>query len=315
MALIGNSNSEKIWNYLKEKIGNEYGVAGLLGNIDAESALRPNNLQNTYERSLGFSDNEYVSAVDSGKYTNFVHDCAGFGICQWTYHSRKRKLLDYAKSTNRSIGDLEMQLDFLYKELSTGYKSVLTALKNATSVKEASNVVLFKFEAPADQGVAVQDKRASFGQKYYDKYATKSAPSQPTTPSKPASSNDVIYVVKRGDTLSKIASQYGTTYQELAQYNNISNPNFIRIGQKIKIPASGATKNWTPKVGDIVVYNGNQHYVNANALVGKKCKGGKAKITQIYQLGKSKHPYHLIAVSGSGSDVYGWVNAGTFTKA
>ena len=44
------------------------------------------------------------------------------------------------------------------------------------------------------------------------------------------------------------------------------------------------------------------------------CKSGKAKITQIYQLGKSKHPYHLVRVSGSGATVYGWVDAGTFEK-
>ena len=72
---------------------------------------------------------------------------------------------------------------------------------------------------------------------------------------------------------------------------------------------------WTPKVGDIVKYTGTVHYASANTIVAKHCKGGKAKITSIYQLGKSKHPYHLKAVAGGGSTVYGWVNAGTFTKA
>lgn len=74
-------------------------------------------------------------------------------------------------------------------------------------------------------------------------------------------------------------------------------------------------KAWTPAVGDIVVYNGTTHYTSANASAAKSCKGGKAKITQIYRLGKSKHPYHLVRVSGSGATVYGWVDAGTFTKA
>lgn len=74
-------------------------------------------------------------------------------------------------------------------------------------------------------------------------------------------------------------------------------------------------KPWTPAVGDTVIYNGTTHYTSANASAAKSCKGGKAKITQIYQLGKSKHPYHLVRVSGSGATVYGWVNAGTFTKS
>lgn len=47
--------------------------------------------------------------------------------------------------------------------------------------------------------------------------------------------NEVVYIVKSGDTLSKIASKYGTTYQHLAQVNGISNPNKIYVGQKIVI--------------------------------------------------------------------------------
>lgn len=45
----------------------------------------------------------------------------------------------------------------------------------------------------------------------------------------------VYYVVKRGDTLSGIASKYGTTYQRLAQINGIANPNIIYVGQKIRV--------------------------------------------------------------------------------
>lgn len=62
------------------------------------------------------------------------------------------------------------------------------------------------------------------------------------------------------------------------------------------------------KVGSIVQFTGNKHYTSANAASGKNCKPGKAKITQIYQPGKSKHPYHVVSVSGGGSNVYGWVN-------
>ena len=70
--------------------------------------------------------------------------------------------------------------------------------------------------------------------------------------SKPAASNnsDVVYVVQRGDTLSKIAAQYGTTYQKLAAYNNISNPSLIRVGQEIRIPGVAADRVYTVKSGD-----------------------------------------------------------------
>lgn len=171
MALVGSTNEEKIWNYLKSKGLNDFGVSGLMGNLYAESGLKPKNLQNTGNTKLGMTDDEYVIAVDNEIYTNFVKDSQGFGIAQWTYWSRKQNLLNYAKSICKSIGDLEMQLDFLYKELNEGYKSVLNTLKNATTVLQASNDVLLKFERPADQSIAVQNKRASYGQKYYDKYA------------------------------------------------------------------------------------------------------------------------------------------------
>lgn len=66
------------------------------------------------------------------------------------------------------------------------------------------------------------------------------------------------------------------------------------------------------KVGDIVNYKGTTHYTSANATTPKYCKGGLAKITQIYQLGKSKHPYHLVRESGKGATVWGWVDANSF---
>lgn len=171
MALIGKNNEERIWNFLKSKGLNAYGVAGLMGNLYAESALDPQNLQNTYERSLGFTDAEYTAAVDSGNYSNFVRDSAGYGLAQWTYWSRKEALLAYAEAAGTSIGDLETQLSFLYKELCESYASVLAVLKTATSVRQASDVVLTKFERPADQSENTKTKRAGYGQTYFDRYA------------------------------------------------------------------------------------------------------------------------------------------------
>ena len=163
-------NEKKIWDYLLGKIGNAFGVAALMGNLKAESSLNPRNLQNSYEKKLGMTDDEYTHAVDSGTYTNFVRDAAGYGLAQWTYWSRKQNLLNFAKERGTSIGDLEMQLDFLWKELGS-YKTVLAALKEAKSVREASDVVLTKYEKPANQSDSVKMARAKYGQTYYDKYA------------------------------------------------------------------------------------------------------------------------------------------------
>lgn len=48
-------------------------------------------------------------------------------------------------------------------------------------------------------------------------------------------SQETIYIVKSGDTLSGIAQKYKTSYQKIASDNNIKNPNLIFPGQKLVI--------------------------------------------------------------------------------
>ena len=171
MKVTGSSTEKTIWNYFIVKGMSPAGVAGLMGNLYAESGLNPQNLQNTYEKRLGFTDASYTAAVDSGAYANFVRDGAGYGLAQWTYWSRKEAMLNYAKKTGASIGDLIMQLDFMYQELK-GYVAVFQVLRTARTVKEASDIVLTKYERPADMSGVVKAKRASYGQAFYDAYTT-----------------------------------------------------------------------------------------------------------------------------------------------
>ncbi len=175
ILLIASSLSitdREIWNYLKSNGPyNNYGTAGLMGNLFAESGLAPNNLENRCNTKLGLSDTEYTNRVNNGQYTNFVHDGCGYGLAQWTYYSRKQNLLNKKKSAGTSIGDGNTQLAFLISELKSDFSSVHSTLKSATSVRSASDVVLTKFEKPADQSESVKKLRASYGQKYYDQFA------------------------------------------------------------------------------------------------------------------------------------------------
>ena len=164
------SNKTYIWNYFQGKIGNEYGVAGLMGNLQAESNLRPNNLQNSYESSLGYTDTSYTSAVDNGSYSksSFVYDEAGYGLAQWTYWSRKKALYEMYKSGGySSIGSIELACDYLWYELQNSYKGVLSVLKSAASIRQASDKVLHDFENPADQSESVEEYRATLGRTIY----------------------------------------------------------------------------------------------------------------------------------------------------
>ncbi|MDR1430742.1 MAG: phage tail-type lysozyme domain-containing protein [Propionibacteriaceae bacterium] len=168
------NNEQAIWNFLVGKGLNAYATAGIMGNLFAESGLKPTNLQNSFEKSLGFTDASYTAAVDNGSYTNFAKDTAGYGLAQWAYSTRKQALLNFAKANGKSVGDLNTQLGYLWKELeSSEYKSLMSKLKSATSVKQASDAVLTGFEKPKDQSDDVKKTRAGYGQGYYNKYAAK----------------------------------------------------------------------------------------------------------------------------------------------
>lgn len=172
------TTEEKIWNYLKIHNLTDAGVAGLMGNLFAESGLKSTNLQNNYEKKLGYTDATYTKSVDNGTYTNFVRDSAGYGLAQWTHWSRKEALLNFAKQNKSSIGDIDMQLAYLVQELKASYKTVWNTLSTTTSVKEASDIVLVKFERPADQSDTAKNRRYQYSMKYYNQFANQ----QPVTP-------------------------------------------------------------------------------------------------------------------------------------
>lgn len=164
---------KQIFDYLKKNSPfTDAGIAGLMGNMYAESGLRANNLQQIYEKKLGMTDDEYTAAVDDGTYTNFVRDSAGYGLIQLTWWQRKEAYLKYAKSKGKSIGDCETQLEYILKEIK-GYTQVYNVLKTTESIREASDIVLHQYEAPSDQSVSMEERRAGYSRVYYDKYAKK----------------------------------------------------------------------------------------------------------------------------------------------
>lgn len=160
---------ENIYNRLMAEIKNPFGVCGLMGNIQAESAFVSNNAQNSCMKRLGMTDAQYTAAVDNGTYTRFTKDSIGYGLCQWTSSGRKDALLSFAMDRGVSIGDEDMQIDYLLHELNTAYKSVLKVLLGAKTVKEASDMVVKKFERPKDQSTAALQRRQNKGEALYEK--------------------------------------------------------------------------------------------------------------------------------------------------
>lgn len=133
-------------------------AAGLMGNMNAESAMRANNAQ---DGMTSMSDADYTAAVDNGSYTNFVRDAVGYGLCQWTYWTRKQALLNYAKQRGVSVGDESMQVDFCIHELKTSYSSLWAWLCSNKDVYSAADRICREYERPAVNNVKVRADAAS----------------------------------------------------------------------------------------------------------------------------------------------------------
>ena len=158
------------------------GACGLIGNLQAESdGFYPNRVEylcikRLKENGKSYTDESYTAAVDNGKISceEFLHPLAGkqygYGLAQWTSPGRKAGLWNLAKQKGVSIANEAMQIEYLLKELQESYGSVLKVLKTTASIREASDIVLKKFEIPANTGESVCAGRAARGQKFYDSY-------------------------------------------------------------------------------------------------------------------------------------------------
>lgn len=158
------------------------GACGLIGNLEAESDGFYMNrveylcLRRLKENGKTYSDASYTAAIDARKISceEFLHPLPGkqygYGLAQWTSPGRKAGLWNLANTKGVSIADEDMQIEFLLWELENNYQSVLKVLKSTTSIRKASDIVLKKFEAPANTGETVCSSRAARGQKFYENY-------------------------------------------------------------------------------------------------------------------------------------------------
>lgn len=156
-----------------QKVKNPFGVAAIMGNLMAESSLNPANATGKNKTS------SYVDDADNGR-IDFAHDGVAFGLAQWCYWRRKHGLLDFAKSQRKSVGDIYVQLDYMWNELQK-YSTVLHDVLYAKDIRTPSDTFMMKYEKPANTGDAARLKRAAYGLKFYDKYAGKQ-PSPSLTP-------------------------------------------------------------------------------------------------------------------------------------
>lgn len=166
VAVQAGENKRAAFIYFVERGLTPEQSAGLVGNLEAESGVTPD-------------INEQNPTVAGSR--------GGYGIAQWTA-GRRVALESFATVSGQDVRTLQFQLDYLWnQELLISYKSsVLDPLKASTTVQQASDIVLTKFEIP---GVIIngteaaktqlKNKRAALGQAIFELYGAEAATASP----------------------------------------------------------------------------------------------------------------------------------------
>ena len=159
------------------------GACAMLGNMQAESGLKANIAQ---RGMTTLTDDEYTRQADSYAISQakFVHDAVGYGLCQWTYWSRKKALAEYAHDIGKSVGDEAMQVDFCVGELKASYASLWSFLCTTEVTYEATSRICTEYERPAVNNI---NARYGFAQKFQSELADGAAPA--------TDDRDVDYVI------------------------------------------------------------------------------------------------------------------------
>ena len=146
------------------------GAIGMLGNLQGEASdFDPMSVEgmsdpNSYLRRIGLTEAEYTRRAEAGVPTYdgkyFSKDSKGYGIVQWTYWVRKQGLLDYAKEIGKPLGNLDVQITYMLKELTEHYTPTWQVLMSTDSIAKAVNICVTNYEKPTNQADAISRRTA-----------------------------------------------------------------------------------------------------------------------------------------------------------
>lgn len=133
------------------------------GNMMAESGMKANIAQRGMTK---LTDEQYTAAADAGT-LDFIRDSVGYGLCQWTYHTRKQHLLEYAQSMGASVGDEFNQVQFCLVELKNDFPALWKFLCETHDAYRATERICREYEQPAVNNV---EARYKYAQELFTKY-------------------------------------------------------------------------------------------------------------------------------------------------
>lgn len=202
----------QIYSFFTQRGWTKQSICGMLGNIMAECSMIPD----TWE------------VPGNPNY--------GYGIVQWTPSTN---YTNWAAANGLDYRLLTSQCSRIQWELENGQQYYATSqypltfrqfTQSTNSPSYLAKAFIYNYERPANYN---QPNRSTWAEEFY----TILSNSNPGT-----GTEDGTYVVQSGDTLTAIAAKYGVTISDLIAWNNISDPNLIKVGQVLYVrePAT----NW-----------------------------------------------------------------------
>ncbi len=338
-ALYGSSFEEKIWWALIDAGFSKEAAAGAMGNFWGESSVRANNLEDSFESTLGYTDESYTAAIDNGTYklSQFISDhtlenCgAGYGLAQWTYYNRKEGLYNFAKECKGvSIADENMQIEYMLGELEVagyaeGYATgqlgsnggyTVNDWKNASTPERAAEVFCWIFERPAG---GYDSRRSTKAREYYDKFKDQTKPEGGEVQAATGDGYSQVYTSSTGRTYKEYKQWMGSYASNVFAY--YSPETIAKSGCSITAVATvtsgynnnqtpGSLASRTPALAQLLTEGGAQCSGYESADVEKLTSGKPAVVnisgTLITENGSKYYGGHFIAIldARNGNEVY-----------
>jgi hypothetical protein len=155
-GLMGSDNAEIVFNFFRGKGLSAAQASGIIGNLQQESGIRPDTVQ--------------------------VIDGSAKGIAQWE-GPRFDNLVKFAKEKGKSWGELGIQLEFMWHELSTYESRALTELKKTSTPAEAAKSFSDNYERPNKfhpNYAKGEANRVKFANQAFSRFGNRTAPSSST---------------------------------------------------------------------------------------------------------------------------------------
>ena len=137
-------------------------VAGIMGNMEAESNCEAMRVQGD------FSATRTISKIYAEKFNTYPSECftdaKGWGLCQWTYYTRKEDLYQFCHDRGVGVEDEAAQVAFFLYEIKRDYSATWAAIQSAPDIRTAAYQMCHNYERPAVDNI---DTRAKYGEQIY----------------------------------------------------------------------------------------------------------------------------------------------------